>query len=70
MDAGIVPDFLRKMAEEEYRHAYPRFYTNKYGGLVWSLLTLTELGAQINPQIAEQCEYILEAQGTDQRGGE
>lgn len=60
MHSGVVPDLLQKQRDEAYLEAYPRFYTDKYKGLVWSLIALAELGAQANPQIQEQCEYLLE----------
>ena len=50
-------------------HAFSRFYTNKYKGLVWSLLLLAELGAEITPQIQQQCEYMLENSQEKQDGG-
>jgi hypothetical protein len=60
MQTGIVPDMLQRQRETEYLRAYPRFYTYKYQGLVWSLITLAELGAEATPQIIEQCEYLFE----------
>ncbi len=59
MQSGLVPEILRRQQEPAYLQAYPRFYTYKYGGLVWSLIVLAELGAEADPQIGEQCEYIL-----------
>ena len=56
---GLAPEFLARQREAAYQKAYPSFYTNKYQGLVWSLIVLAELGAQTNPQIQEQCEYLL-----------
>ena len=58
MEFGIVPDILQKQKEDAYLQAYPRFYTFKYKGLVWSLITLAELGAESTSQIKEQCEYL------------
>ncbi len=60
MQAGIVPDILRQQQEPAYLQAYPRFYTYKYKGLVWTLIMLAELGADANSQIIEQCEYLLD----------
>jgi hypothetical protein len=60
---------LQKQREAEYLQAYPRFYTYKYKGLVWSLITLAELGAEATPQIKEQCEYLLENSQERQDGG-
>lgn len=69
MQSGIVPDMLQKQRELEYLHAYPRFYTYKYKGLVWSLIVLAELGVELNPQIKEQCEYMLGNSQELQDGG-
>ena len=69
MQTGIVPDMLQKQREPEYLESYSRFYTYKYKGLVWSLITLAELGAEATPQIREQCEYLLENSQEKQNGG-
>lgn len=69
MDSGIVPEILQKQKEAAYIKAYPRFYTYKYKGLVWSLITLAELGAESTPQIKEQCEYLFENAQESQDGG-
>ncbi len=69
MQSGIVPDILQKQREVEYLKAYPRFYTYKYKGLVWSLIVLAELGAELNLQIKEQCEYMLSNSQERQYGG-
>ena len=68
METGLVPEILRLQREPQYIEAFPRFYTYKYKGLVWQLITLGELGAEINDQIREQCEYIM-AQSQDQSQG-
>lgn len=59
MKNGMVPNILEMERDPVYLQAYPRFYTYKYKGLVWQLIVLAELGAKANPQIKEQCEYIL-----------
>ncbi|MCX6064055.1 MAG: nitrogen fixation protein NifH [Caldiserica bacterium] len=59
MHTGMVPDILSRQREPAYLQAFPRFYTNKYEGIVWSLIVLAEFGADVNPQIKEQCEYVL-----------
>lgn len=69
MQTDIVPDMLQRQREKEYLQAYPRFYTYKYKGLVWSLITLAELGAEATPQIKEQCEYLFENSQERQDGG-
>jgi len=69
MQTGIVSAILQKQREIAYLQAYPRFYTYKYKGLVWSLIVLAELDAEANPQIKEQCEYIFENSQEGQDGG-
>ena len=69
MRSGLVSGILQKQQETEYIRAYPRFYTNKYKGLVWSLIVLAELGAEVIPQIKEQCEYILNNSQEPRDGG-
>lgn len=60
METGIVPEMLRRQRAPEYRQGYPRFYTAKYAGLVWSLIALAEFGAEATDEIRAQCAYILE----------
>jgi len=69
MQVGLVPDILSKQREPAYIQAYPGFYTRKYDGLVWTLIVLAELKAQANPQIKEQCEYVLSNSQETQEGG-
>lgn len=69
MQAGIVPDMLQRQREKGYLEAYPRFYTYKYKGLVWSLITLAELGAEATPHIKEQCEFLFDKSQERQDGG-
>lgn len=59
MQKGMVPGILAKQQEPEYMKNYPGFYTRKYGGLVWTLILLAELGATANEQIQEECAYLL-----------
>lgn len=59
MEVGVVPELLRRQRDPAYLQDYPKFYTKKYSGLVWSLITLAELGAEANEQIKAQCEYLL-----------
>ena len=69
MQSGLVPEILALQRQPEYTKVFPQFYTNKYKGLVWSLIVLAELGASINEQIQQQCEYILNnAQEKDDGG--
>lgn len=59
MQRGTVPELLARQLQPAYLQAFPRFYTDKYEGLVWSLIVLAELGADANSQIRAQCEYLL-----------
>jgi len=59
MCAGAVPELLERQRQADYAAAFPRFYTDKYKGLVWSLIALAELGAEPCAQIREQCEYLF-----------
>ncbi len=69
MQSGIVPDILNKQQEPAYIQTYKKFYTAKYTGLVWQLIVLAEMGADINLQIKEQCEYILSNSQESEDGG-
>ncbi len=69
MQQGYVPELLQAMSEPAYREAFPKFYTYKYKGLVWSLIVLAELGATRNPAIETYCEYLLEHAQERQDGG-
>lgn len=69
MRRGTVPEVLEKQSSPAYAAAYPRFYTDKYDGLVWSLIVLAELGADATPQIRAQCEYLLANAQETQDGG-
>ena len=69
MQTGLVPEILSKQKEPEYLKSYPRFYTNKYKGLVWSLMVLAELGATAVPPIQAQCEYLLNHSQETRDGG-
>ncbi len=69
MQTGTVPGMLQRQREMDYIQAFSRFYTYKYKGLVWSLITLAELGAEATPQIIEQCEYLFENSQERQDGG-
>lgn len=69
MEAGMVPAILKKQNEPGYKNDYPKFYTNKYKGLVWSLIVLSELGAEASPEIKAQCEYLLNASQEPIDGG-
>jgi len=69
MRTGMVRAILDMQREPAYLQTYPRFYTCKYKGLVWSLIVLAELGAGVDPQIREQCEYMLDNAQEKKDGG-
>jgi len=69
METGMVPAILKKQNEPDYKKDYPKFYTSKYKGLVWSLIVLAELGAEASPEIKAQCEYLLNASQEINDGG-
>jgi hypothetical protein len=69
MHTGMVPAILDRQRQPAYLQALPRFYTDKYQGLVWSLIVLAELGADATPQIKEQCEYLLANSQETRDGG-
>ena len=69
MLTGPVPGILRLQRESAYIKTYPRFYADKYKGLMWQLIVLAELGATADQQIKDQCEYILSHSQQTQEGG-
>ena len=69
METGLAVQIIEKQKTKEYRDAYHRFYTYKYKGLVWQLITLAEIGAQANEHIREQCEYMFENSLETEDGG-
>ncbi len=69
MQKGLVPEILALQQTPEYQKTFVQFYTNKYEGLVWSLIVLAELGASLNDQIREQCEYLLNNSQEREDGG-
>lgn len=70
MEEGLVPKILSKQNEDGSFYAPEKFYTNKYKGTVWTLLTLAELHAdKDNLQIKKACEYILNYSQDKSSGG-
>jgi len=69
MRIGPVPAILDKQREGAYEDGLHRFYLNKYQGLVWRLILLAELGATLNDQICETCEYLLSHSQIYENGG-
>lgn len=68
MLSGASAEILKKQRDPAYIERHPRFYTDKYEGLVWSLIALAELGATADDQIRAQCEYLM-THAADARGG-
>lgn len=70
MLTGAVPEILCKQNPDGSWGDPRRFYTDKYKGTVWQLMTLAELGADGNhPQIAKACEFILNHSQEPESGG-
>ena len=70
MREGTIAIILDKMSTKEYEAELPRFYRNKYEGLVWQLIILAELNADgKNEKIKKHCEYILANSQETQNGG-
>jgi hypothetical protein len=70
MTQGTVPKILIKMDSAGYWETPSSFYTAKYKGTVWQLLTLAELGADpTDPKVKAACEFILQnSQHTESQG--
>jgi hypothetical protein len=70
MEAGPAAEILALQNERGYWGEGPDFYTDKYGGTVWQLLALAELGAEgRDPRIAAACEYLFEHSQDPESGG-
>ncbi|MHC1734182.1 MAG: hypothetical protein AB9921_00710 [Erysipelotrichaceae bacterium] len=60
MDSGIVPSILAKQNPDGSWGDSSRFYTDKYSGTSWVLLTLSQLGVdETDPRIKNACEFLL-----------
>jgi len=57
---GLVPEILQRQGTDAYEATLGRFYTRKYQGLVWQLILLAELRAEVTPTLRGHCEYLLE----------
>jgi hypothetical protein len=70
MANGTVPKILAKMNSAGYWETPSSFYTAKYKGTVWQLLTLAELGADpTDPKVKAACEFIIQnSQHTESHG--
>ena len=60
MTKGVVTKILAKQNTDGSWESPNSFYTAKYKGTVWQLITLAELGADpTDPQVSAACEFIL-----------
>jgi hypothetical protein len=60
MKSGVIPAILEKQSKDGFWGNELKFYPNKYGGTVWQLMILAELGADpANENIKKACEFIL-----------
>jgi len=70
MSEGIVPKLLGKQNGDGSWVDGKKFYTDKYHGAVWNLLTLAELAADgENEQVKKACEFILKSSYNPENGG-
>jgi hypothetical protein len=70
MRAGPVAAILERQSEGGFWGDQSRFYTDKYGGTVWQLLVLAELGADGDDRrVRAACEFILEHAQDRESGG-
>jgi hypothetical protein len=70
MEQGLVPQLLAMQNSDGSWFEPQKFYTNKYGGTVWCLLLLAELGAEPNdPRVQKACAFILEHSWNRELGG-
>jgi hypothetical protein len=70
MTNGTVPKILSKMNSAGYWETPSSFYTAKYKGTIWQLITLAELGADpSDARVKAACEFILQnSQHTESYG--
>jgi hypothetical protein len=60
MSCGTVPRLLQTQHAGGYWGESAAFYTDKYGGTVWNVLLLAELGADGNDaRVRSACEFLL-----------
>lgn len=70
MKSGIVPDILEKQNEDGSWGDPKKFYTMKYKGTIWQLLTLAELGADPEDnRIQRACEFVFSMSQAAENGG-
>lgn len=70
MMTGLIPAILGCQEPGGYWGTPDKFYTQKYGGTVWQLLVLAELGADpADPRVKSACEFILDRSHERELGG-
>jgi len=70
MRSGAVPNILDLQERAGYWGKPDSFYTAKYQGTVWQLITLAELGADgRDERIQRACEFVLAHSQDPQSGG-
>lgn len=70
MKVGVVPKILAKQNSDGTWETATAFYTAKYKGTVWQLITLAELGADAaDSRVKAACEFILKNSQHLQSGG-
>jgi hypothetical protein len=70
MARGLVPRLLESQNADGSWGEPAQFYTDKYGGTVWCLLLLAELGADPDdPRVRKACAFILDHSWNPESGG-
>jgi hypothetical protein len=70
MTQGVVAKLLEKQNGDGSWVDPGRFYTDKYHGAVWNLITLAEFTADpSNEQVKKACEFILHSSYNPENGG-
>ncbi len=70
MKSGPAADILALQQPGGYWGEAGKLYTDKYGGTVWQLLMLAELGADgADPRIGAAVEFLLESSQDRESGG-
>lgn len=70
MRKGAVPLIMKARNADGSWGEPGAFYEDKYGGAVWQLLVLAELGADgEDPRIRKACELLLDASWNPETGG-
>jgi len=70
MRIGPAADIIKMQNADGSFGTADRFYLDKYGGTVWTLLILAELAADpADPRVARACEFILQHSQDPDSGG-